>query len=108
MAFLFQHPKSRYWIAGWKDEHGKRINRSTRIIAKETKQSRKEAPRIADEYESATLKARSAKQVRQTLAALQKRSWATISQSPPLPNTRIASPISRKARLARRGSSNTV
>ncbi len=72
MAFLFKHPKSRFWIAGWKDEHGKRINRSTRVVAKETKQSRKEAQRIADEYESATLKAKSAKQVRQTLADLQK------------------------------------
>jgi len=72
MAFLFRNPKSRYWHAGWKDENGKRINRSTHIPAKETKQSRKDAQKVADEYESATRKAKSAKLVRQTLAELHK------------------------------------
>tara|TARA_R110000772_G_scaffold223546_1_gene334083 strand:- start:3085 stop:4242 length:1158 start_codon:yes stop_codon:yes gene_type:complete len=72
MAYLWRHPKSKYWQAAWKDEHGKRMNRSTRLVAKQTKQSRKDAQRIADEYESATQKAKSAKQVRQTLADLQK------------------------------------
>jgi integrase len=72
MAYLWRHPKSKYWYAAWKDVHGKRMNRSTRIIAKLTKQSRKDAQRIADEYESATQKTKSAKQIRQTLADLQK------------------------------------
>jgi integrase len=64
MAFLFKHPKSRYWVAGFADAAGKRRNRST----KET--DRKKAQKLADEYEAAARHKRTARQVRAVITAL--------------------------------------
>lgn len=71
MAFLFKHPQSKYWYAGWKDENGKRVNRSTKIAA--TKRNRAEAQQIADSYEETSTKSRTARQVRQTIVDLHQR-----------------------------------
>lgn len=68
MAFLFQSPKSSYWQAGWKDENGKRINRSTKILAKHS--FRKKAQKIADGYEEVTRGRRTARQVRKVISEL--------------------------------------
>lgn len=68
MAFLFKDPRSSYWQAGWKDENGKRINRSTKITAKATQ--RRQAQRIADEFEDASKRKRAARQVREVIATL--------------------------------------
>ncbi len=70
MAYLWKHPKSKYWYAGWKDENGKRINRSTKIEAKPA--LRRDALKVAYEYEETTRKHRSAKQVRKAISELQK------------------------------------
>ncbi|MEJ6578433.1 MAG: tyrosine-type recombinase/integrase [Akkermansiaceae bacterium] len=68
MAFLFKDSRSSYWQAGWKDENGKRINRSTKITAKGA--NRRQAQRIADEYEDASKRKRAARQVREVIASL--------------------------------------
>ena len=68
MAFLFKDSRSSYWQAGWKDENGKRINRSTKITAKTTQ--RRQAQRIADEFEDASKRKRAARQVREVIATL--------------------------------------
>ena len=64
MAFLFKHPKSKYWCAGFYDSSGKRRNRSTRTT------SRREAQKIADVFEEAARKQRTARQVRDVIADL--------------------------------------
>jgi len=33
MAFITKKPNSKYWYAAWKDENGKRHNRSTKLEA---------------------------------------------------------------------------
>jgi integrase len=66
MAFLWKHPQSKYFIARFIDFAGKRRNRSTRST------KRKEAQRIADAYEDAANKKRSARHVRDVIAALHK------------------------------------
>ena len=66
MAFLFKRPRSPYWHAGFIDKDGKRRNASTRVS------SRKEAQKIADAYEEAAKKRRTAKQVRDVIAELHK------------------------------------
>ncbi|MDQ8200695.1 tyrosine-type recombinase/integrase [Pelagicoccus enzymogenes] len=71
MAFLFKHPKSKYWYAGWKDENGRRINRSTKIPCKQS--TRREAQKIADAYADASTKAKTARQVRETIIDLHRR-----------------------------------
>ena len=68
MAFLFKDPRSSYWQAGWKDENGKRRNRSTKIPSKAS--NRRQAQRIADEFEDASKKRRAARQVREVIANL--------------------------------------
>ncbi|MCP5534875.1 MAG: tyrosine-type recombinase/integrase [Akkermansiaceae bacterium] len=68
MAFLFKHPQSQYWYAGWKDENGKRVNRSTKVEAK--RGTRKKAQKIADSYEDTAKQNRTARQVRQTIIDL--------------------------------------
>jgi integrase len=68
MAFLFKHPQSKYWYAGWKDENGKRVNRSTKLEAKQ--KNRRMAQRVADEYEDVTKLNRAARQVRETIVGL--------------------------------------
>lgn len=52
MAFVFKHFKSRFWFAGYSDERGVRVNRSTR----ET--DRRKAQQIADGWEHACRLAR--------------------------------------------------
>ena len=64
MAFLFKHPKSQYWFAGFLDRDGKRRNRSTRST------TRREAQRIADAYEEAARKHRTSRQVREVITTL--------------------------------------
>jgi len=71
MAFVFKQKGSKYWYAGWKDEKGKRINRSTKIENKQNK--RKKALRAADEYEEASRDKKTVKQLRKTLADLQQK-----------------------------------
>jgi len=51
MAFLFESPKSKHFIAGFYDQDGKRRNRSTGIEKKSS--NRKEALKIAESYEAA-------------------------------------------------------
>jgi len=64
MAFLWKHPESKYFMARFTDVNGKRRNRSTKST------NRKEAQKIADAYESATRKRRTAKQVRDVISEL--------------------------------------
>ena len=66
MAFLFKRPRSPYWHAGFIDKNGKRRNASTRVTG------RKDAQKIADSYEEAANKVRTAKQVRDVISALHK------------------------------------
>lgn len=66
MAFLWKHPQSKYFIARFFDLSGTRRNRSTRSTV------RKEAQRIADHYEDAANKKRTARQTRDVIAALHK------------------------------------
>ncbi|MDB4525935.1 tyrosine-type recombinase/integrase [Akkermansiaceae bacterium] len=68
MAFLFKRTRSQYWHAGWKDRSGKRVNRSTKIQAKAN--LKREAQRIADQYEDASRRHRTARQVRQVITEL--------------------------------------
>ena len=64
MAFVFKGPKSKFWVAGFLDLNGKRRNRSTRTT------NRREAQKIADEYELATRKHRTSRQVREVISEL--------------------------------------
>ena len=68
MAFLFKRERSQYWHAGWKDEKGKRINRSTKLPAKANR--RREAQKIADQFEDTSRRLRTAVQVRQVITDL--------------------------------------
>lgn len=99
MAYLTKHPKSKYWIAAFRDITGKRMNRSTRVeinpridereiedsspaqkkklIAKErarlASDNRRLAQTIADEYEQAARASRTESQIRKTLGDLYRR-----------------------------------
>lgn len=64
MAYVFQQVKSPYWIAGFRDSTGKRINRSTRIPvyppeaepskgSKGYRENRLKALQVADSFEKA-------------------------------------------------------
>ncbi len=64
MAFLWKHPKSQYWIARFYDRNGKRRNRSTRC------KNRKKAQKLADVFEEAANRKRTAAQARRVIAAL--------------------------------------
>ncbi|MCB1100044.1 MAG: site-specific integrase [Verrucomicrobiae bacterium] len=66
MAFLYKHTESRYWYAGFIDLSGKRRNRSTRTT------NRKEAQKVADAFEEASRKHRTARQVRQVISEMHK------------------------------------
>lgn len=68
MAFLFKQAQSKYWYAGWKDENGKRVNRSTKIEAKHA--NRGVALRIANGYEDVAMVKRTTRQVRETIVDL--------------------------------------
>lgn len=64
MACLWKHPQSKNWYARFTDSTGRRRNRSTGTA------NRKEALKIAQSYESAGTKIRTAKQVRKVIAEL--------------------------------------
>ena len=64
MASLWRHPKSQYWTACFRDQNGRLLKIST----KET--NRKQAQKIADEYEKAARTKRTLKQVQVTLDRL--------------------------------------
>ena len=64
MAFLWKHPKSHDWIARFYDRNGKRRNRSTRC------KNRKKAQKLADVFEEAANRKRTAAQTRRVIAAL--------------------------------------
>ena len=68
MAFLFQSQRSSYWQAGWKDENGKRVNRTTKITARQG--TRRQAQRVADAFEAASKDRRAARHMRETIAEL--------------------------------------
>lgn len=68
MAFITKKPNSKYWYAAWKDENGKRHNRSTKLEA--TSKNRKEAQSKAYEFEEATHRKRSANQTKRLITEL--------------------------------------
>lgn len=70
MAFVFKNPNTKNWIAGFRDPSGKRRNRSTGLLNSE--KNRRQAERIADQYEAAANRKRTAQQVRRTIAELHK------------------------------------
>ncbi len=68
MAFLWKHPASKYWQARYFDKEGRRRNRSTKVEAKDS--TRKKAQKLADSYEEAATRHRTARQVRTVIATL--------------------------------------
>ncbi len=72
MAFVFKNPNSKFWLAGFIDTDGKRHNRSTKVLA-ESAASKREAERIAQEYEEAGNRVRTAIQVRRVISDLHKK-----------------------------------
>ena len=66
MACIWKHPNSRYWIARFYDRNGKRRNRSTKT------QNRKEAIKLAEAYEDAAKRKKTAMQSRRVISALHK------------------------------------
>lgn len=70
MAYLWKAPESKYWQAGWRDENGKRRNKSTKIVAKAS--TRREAQKAADLFEEAANKRKTAKHLRKALNDLQR------------------------------------
>jgi integrase len=70
MAFVWKAKESKFWQAGWRDENGKRRNKSTKIVAKSS--TRREAEKIADLFEQAANKRKTAKHLRQAVNDLQR------------------------------------
>lgn len=68
MAFVFKNPNTKYWLAGFRDITGKRRNRSTKVVA--TEKNKRQAEKIADEFEAAANRRRTSQQVRRTIASL--------------------------------------
>jgi len=68
MACVWKHPQSKYWYARFIDRAGIKRNRSTKVVAKES--TRKQAEKIAAEYEDAANRKRTARQVREVIANL--------------------------------------
>lgn len=68
MASLWKAPQSKYWQAAWRDENGKRRNKSTKLPAKST--TRRQAQRIADQFEEIALKRKTGKHLREAMAEL--------------------------------------
>lgn len=64
MAYLVKPQRSSFLSAVWRDASGKQIRRSTKV------KDRKTAKKIAEAYEAASLKQRTAKQVRKVIATL--------------------------------------
>ncbi|WP_346187116.1 tyrosine-type recombinase/integrase [Rubritalea halochordaticola] len=75
MSFVWEHKKSQYWYARFMDHNGKRRNRSTKVRIKgatpvETRDNKKLALKIADEFEAAARTRRTALQARRAMAEL--------------------------------------
>ena len=66
MSCVWKHPTSRYWIARFYDRNGKRRNRSTKT------ENRKEARKLAEAYEDAAKRKRTALQSRRVISSLHK------------------------------------
>ena len=64
MAYLWKHPESQFWFARFKDKDGRYRNASTKSTV------RKDAQKIADEYETAASSRRTATQARRVLSRL--------------------------------------
>lgn len=71
MANLLTRKKSKYWYAVFLDDVGKKVWRSTKIVAKAS--TRREAQKVADAFEDAGTKAATVRQLRATIDELQKR-----------------------------------
>lgn len=70
MANLVKRKKSKYWYAVFLDETGKKVWRSTKIVAKA--RTRREAQKVADTFEDAGTKASTIRQLRATIDELQR------------------------------------
>jgi len=70
MAFVYKNHLSKFWIAAFRDITGKRRNRSTKLLGNE--KTKRQAEKIAMEYESAATRNRTSLQVRRTIADLHK------------------------------------
>jgi len=66
MASLTKRTTSKFWVACFTDRTGRRLKKSTATI------ERKAAQRIADAYEEAANRKRTARQVRDVIASLHK------------------------------------
>jgi len=64
MASLIKRPTSKFWVACFTDRNGRRLKRSTATI------NRKQADKIADEFEEAARRKRTAIQVRRVISQL--------------------------------------
>jgi hypothetical protein len=64
VASLTKRPTSQFWLACFIDRHGRRLKRSTATV------DRKRAQKIADEYEAAARRKRTALQVRRVITQL--------------------------------------
>jgi integrase len=64
VASLTKRATSRFWVACFTDRHGRRLKRSTATV------DRKSAQKIADEYETAARRKRTALQVRRVITQL--------------------------------------
>jgi integrase len=64
VASLTKRPTSQFWVACFIDRHGRRLKRSTATV------DRKRAQKIADEYEAAARRKRTALQVRRVITQL--------------------------------------
>lgn len=78
MAYIWKKPNSRYWQAGFIDQHAKRRNASTGIEHYE--RNRSKALRIADEYEAVARRKKGALQVKETLSQLLKETGLSVEE----------------------------
>ncbi|MFD2275114.1 tyrosine-type recombinase/integrase [Rubritalea spongiae] len=63
---MFKQKGSRNWYAGWKNQDGKRVNRSTGL--RNTQGNRRKAQKMADEFEDASKNMRAARKVREVIS----------------------------------------
>jgi integrase len=64
MASIWKHPQSQFWTACFTDRAGRRLKRSTKTT------DRRQALKLAEQYEEAARKKRTARQVRQVIQDL--------------------------------------
>ena len=63
MSCVWKSPKSRFWIAQFTDNTGRRRNRSTKTT------DRRKAQKLAEYYEAAYARKRTARQIREVIAS---------------------------------------